>query len=165
MPDKRYKGRCIQLIARSNFQKTKLEDLAEKAGSPLSKFLLNLIEEAISEGSRLPAVEEDQDFSEEISQLKEELKIKSMLLQRYEQELVKLQASAFLQSNFMGSRKINGDLVTLIKAGPIGDLNLLDALRIDMNDSDMVESISKQLEILESYGLIRRGNRGWAWIK
>jgi hypothetical protein len=163
MPDKRYKGRCIQIIARSLHQKAKLEELAEKAGSPLSKFLLNLIEEALVDKPR--SMEEPwKDHGEEINQLKEDLKVKSMLLERYEKELVKIQADQFLQVHFKGSRKINPQLIDLIKQGPQRDLDILDALKIDPNDSDMVESISRQLEVLESYGLVKRGFRGWQWI-
>jgi hypothetical protein len=52
MPDPRYKGRCIQLIAPTTAQVRKYEDLAEKAGIPLSKYLLSIIEDALAEKQR-----------------------------------------------------------------------------------------------------------------
>jgi hypothetical protein len=41
---------------------------------------------------------------------------------------------------------------------------ILEALGIDLKDSELVKAISRQLEDLEDYGLIASTPRGWKWI-
>jgi hypothetical protein len=165
MPDKKYKDRTIQLITHSDSQKSKLEKLAHKNGSPLSKYLLNLIESAAADEERPIRLEDSSKLLEEIDILKEDLRIKSLLLERYESDMRRHQSASFIEPGFRGIRHIDVKLICAIKAGPIGDYKLLDLLQIDRNDTDMIQAVSRQLEALESYGLIGKGEGGWRWKK
>jgi len=40
---------------------------------------------------------------------------------------------------------------------------ILADLNIDPSDSDLVKVVNKQLEILETYGLVEYVGRGWKW--
>ena len=41
---------------------------------------------------------------------------------------------------------------------------LLEDLGIDPRESDLVKAVSKQLEELEGYGMIKPEGKGWRWI-
>jgi hypothetical protein len=41
---------------------------------------------------------------------------------------------------------------------------LLEALGIDPRESELVKAVSKQLEELEGYGMIKAEAKGWRWI-
>ncbi|MEM0118680.1 MAG: hypothetical protein QXV32_09545 [Conexivisphaerales archaeon] len=40
---------------------------------------------------------------------------------------------------------------------------ILARLSIEHSDADMVKALGKQLESLESYGLVEYSGRGWRW--
>ena len=55
--------------------------------------------------------------------------------------------------------------MTILKRGVVIDsYTLLEELGIDPKETDLVKAVSKQLEDLESYGLISSTQRGWRWI-
>ena len=61
--------------------------------------------------------------------------------------------------------KLNVQLVEALKnQGPIHEARLLETLGIDPADLAMTRAISIQIELLEEYGLIRKGTRGWRWL-
>ena len=41
---------------------------------------------------------------------------------------------------------------------------ILETLGIDPRESDLVKAVSKQLEELEGYGMIKTDGRSWKWI-
>jgi hypothetical protein len=41
---------------------------------------------------------------------------------------------------------------------------ILEALGIDLKDSELVKAISRQLEDLEAYGIIASTPKGWRWM-
>lgn len=161
----KYKNRCIQIITRSDSQKSKLEKLARKNGTSLSKYLLNLIESAVSEESKPNVPDQSNKLLEEIATLKEDLRIKTKLLEKYEDDYVRQRAKDFLEPNFRGVRSLDINLLCAIQNGPIGDYKLLDILKIDRNDVEMIQAVSRQLEVLEAYGMISKGEKGWRWKK
>jgi hypothetical protein len=56
-------------------------------------------------------------------------------------------------------------IMTILKRGGVVDsYRLLEELGIDPNEADIVKTISKQLEDLESHGLISSSQHGWRWI-
>lgn len=48
---------------------------------------------------------------------------------------------------------------------PVGDKMLLMLLGFGPDDIEMRDALTKQLEILEGNGMLRRGRNGWCWIK
>ena len=40
---------------------------------------------------------------------------------------------------------------------------ILTKLNIDPSDTELVKAVNKQLEILETYGLVEYAGRGWRW--
>jgi len=62
-------------------------------------------------------------------------------------------------------RKYNKEIITVLKRGGVFDSHsLLEQLGINPKESDLVKSVSKQLEDLEMYGLVTSAPRGWRWV-
>ena len=93
------------------------------------------------------------------------LKINSVGKAKYENELKRCRSEAFLVDSYDGVRKYNKEIMTILKRGAVIDsYTLLEDLGIDPTQTDLVKAVSKQLEDLESYGLISSTQRGWRWI-
>ena len=62
-------------------------------------------------------------------------------------------------------RRFSKEIVEILKTlGHIDSYNLLEKLGIDPRESDLVKAVSKQLEELEGYGMIKAEGRIWRWI-
>jgi hypothetical protein len=168
MPGQQYLDRCIYLYCSSEDQKKKFQELADQAGAPLSKFLLNLLEEAISQHQARPRVkltENMKAMEEELVRLRGEAKTNEKLLQRYEAENRRLREAPKWAEGSQGEREIDKELIAVLKRGATHDYRLLEILGIDPSDSLQVSAIQKQLQSLELHGFISKGGHGWRWLK
>jgi hypothetical protein len=52
----------------------------------------------------------------------------------------------------------------LKRGGVVDSYSLLEQLGINQKEFDLVKAVSKQLEDLETYGLVISTSRGWRWI-
>ncbi len=55
-------------------------------------------------------------------------------------------------------------MTILKRSGVVDGYKLLEELGIDPKETDLVKAVSKQLEDLESYGIVTSTQRGWKWI-
>jgi hypothetical protein len=168
MPDPKYKGRCIQLVTPSLDQAKRYEKLAEKAGTPLSKYLLSIIEEALADRSESPHAkisESMRAIAEENRKLKEDNRILSLLVEKYEKESKQREQAAFLDDGFQGERQISFEIAAVLRRGATHDYQLLEALGIGPEDKELIRAVHKQLEVLELHGLITKEKGGWKWIR
>lgn len=163
------KSRYVYLYLPSAEEKARWDKLASDAGVPLTKFVIGIVQEALAEDAEIrPRGELTKEITalrKEVRELKDELKLKSIVLDKYETELKRYRNAAFLEENFKGSRKYNRELVDLLKRGGTMDsYKILEALGIDLKDAELVKAISRQLEDLEEYGMISSTSKGWRWI-
>jgi hypothetical protein len=166
MPDK---SRYVYLYAPSVADKQRWEKLAKEAKAPLSKFLIEIIERTLAENEELKPrreiVQELEALKKENKVLRDDLKQKSIVLERYENDLKRYRSQAFLEEGFEGMRRYNKELVEILRArGFVDSYKLLEELEIDPRDSELVKAVSKQLEELEGYGMVETTPRGWRWI-
>jgi hypothetical protein len=166
MPDK---SRYVYLYLPSSEDKARWEKLAKEAKVPLSKFVIEVFESALAEESdfksRCELVKEIGQLRSENKELRDDLKQKKIVLEKYENELKRYRSEAFLDDRFEGTRKYNHQILQILKRGvTIDSYGLLEELGIDPKDSDLVNAISRQLEDLEGYGLITNTSRGWRWM-
>jgi len=56
-----------------------------------------------------------------------------------------------------------GFVFLLRKGGSYPGEEFLADLNIDPSDSELVKAVNRQLEILETYGLVEYVGRGWKW--
>ena len=151
-------ARLISLYVFSDKEKAHYSELAKAAGVPLSKFLISKIEEAAI------SLKELEDLQVRIHDLQEEVRLKDMILQKYKSAVEKQQSLAFLEDDFKGKRVLDRNLIDVLKQhGPVYDDRLMTLLGFDKSDSEFAQLVSRQLEILEGYGLVKKGGRGWKW--
>ena len=165
MPDK---SRYVYLYLPSAEDKARWEKLAEEAGVPLSKFVIEVFESALDEESdfkpRGQLVKEIGKLRSENKLLRDDLNQKKIVLEKYETELKRYRSQAFVENKFEGVRKYNRELIAVLKQGIVLDsYKLLEELGIDPNDSQLVKAVSQQLEELEAFGLVTSTQRGWRW--
>lgn len=163
------RSRYVYVYLPSPDDKSRWESLAEKAGVPLSRFVIDIVEGALAEQSDLrprgELLKELGRLRNENMELREELKQKKIVIERYESELKRYRGEAFLDDKFSGVRKYNRQLIDILRRGETVDsYRLLEELGIDPRDYDLVNAIARQLEELEAYGLVINTSRGWRWV-
>jgi hypothetical protein len=166
MPDN---SRYVYVYLPTAEDKQRWQGLADEAGVPLSKFVIELVENALVEESdfkpRGELVKEIGKLRAENRELRDDLKQKKIVLEKYENELKRYRNEAFVEEKFEGVRKYNKEIIAILKRGGVVDsYRLLEELGIDPKETDLVRAVSKQLEDLESYGMITSTQRGWRWI-
>jgi hypothetical protein len=161
-PDKRP---CIKLYPRSEEQSKYFHKLAKDKKAPLSPFLLNIIEEAVSTVPKI-ALRNDQnlrDLEVKCQDLQDSLDLKRLRIEQLEKEARSLRAKQWSKSYFAGVRQIDMALMELLRKGTFNQYRLLQALKINPSDQEQVQAISTQLEYLEGHGLIEKTGGGWRW--
>lgn len=144
---------------------------ADKAGVSLSKFVVDRVEDSMrreegEEGylSRLELIKKLRETEEELKKLREENRLLKRLVNNLDDELKRHRAEPFIEEGFRGVRRFDKELIDLLrKGGSYSDEEILTHLSIDTSETDLVKGVSKQLEILESYGLVEYSGRGWRW--
>lgn len=162
------RSRYIWLYLPSKADKDRWKSLAEKAKTPLSTFCISIIEEKLAEEDSKPrsqVTKELEDLKRENKGLRDDLRQKDIVLDRYESELKRFRSQTFLEDDYHGVRRYSKELVEIIKTrGFVNSYRLLETLGIDPRESELVKAVSKQLEELEGYGMIKAEAKGWRWI-
>jgi len=153
----------------SREHKEQWEKIAKKARTPLSKFIIETVDSVIDENTEFkPRGEMAKDMESlkaENKKLRDDIQQKAIVMERYEAELRKYRSQSFLDEDYKGVRRFSKEIVELLKArGSIDSYRLLEELGIDPRESDLVKAVSKQLEELEAYGMIKPDGKGWRWI-
>ncbi|NYT02965.1 MAG: hypothetical protein GKC10_09470, partial [Methanosarcinales archaeon] len=130
------RSRYVYVYLPSAEDKQRWQTLADEAGVPLSKFVIAVVESTLAENTefkpRGEMVKETGQLRSENKALKDELKLKNIVLDKYEGELKRYRSEAFLEDKFDGLRKYNKELVTILKRGGVMDsYKLLSELGID----------------------------------
>lgn len=163
------KLRYVWLYLPSQNDKARWSELAEKAKMPLSKFVIKIVENALVEETDLKPrgeiVKELSRIKEENKKLSDELRLKNIVLEKYETELKRYRSEAFLVNEFQGTRKYSKELIALLKQHETMDsYRILENLGIDPKEADLVKGVSSELEALENYGMVVSTPRGWRWV-
>ena len=153
----------------SDEDKARWAALAEKAKTPLSKWVIEIVESTLAENEefspRREMVNELEGLRKDNKSLRDDLRQKEVVLQRYEAELRRYRAEPFMRNDFKGVRPYSEELIKILKArGQIDSYRLLEELCIDPRESDLVKAVTNQLEELEAYKLIETDGRSWKWI-
>ena len=163
------RSRYIWLYCKSKAQKEQWQALADKADTPLSTWCASIIEERIAEENGLiprhKIAKELESLKAENKTLREDLRQKEVVIQRYEAELRRYRAEPFQGEQFAGIRPYSKELVEILKArGHVGSYQILELLGIAPGEAEAIKAVSKQLEELEKFNLIKADGKGWQWI-
>ena len=163
------KSRYVYLYLPSSEDKKRWDKLASEACVPLSKFVIEIVENALLEESefkpRTEMIKELGSLRDEVRKLRDDLKLKNIVIDKYEAEIKRYRSAAFLEGGYEGAREYNQELVELLKGKRVIDsYRILEELGIDPRETDLVKAVSYQLDNLEAYGLVESTPRGWRWI-
>jgi len=165
------KERAIYVYLPSEEIVKEWKSLAKNARTSISKFVFEHVENSLKQEkensyvSRAELIKQMKELKEENTKLKEENRILKTAYERLDDELKHYRAKPFLEDRYEGKRRYEKVLVDeLRKRKTVGNYELIDILRIDPKDSDLVKSVYKQLESLKEYGLVEETIDGWRWI-
>lgn len=140
-----------------------------KGGTSLNNYIIEMVEKSRrseNSDSRPDLSKELSDLKEENTRLRNELRLKELILQKYESELYVLRHEAFSDQDKQGQREYDERLVVALRRGrTMGEGEIYSELGIDPRDAEAVKLVSNQLKGLMRYGLIEETSRGWRWIK
>lgn len=164
------RSRYIWLYCKSKAQKEQWQALAERADTPLSAWCVSIIEERLAEDEehlpRHKAAKELEQMKAENKALREDLRQKEIVMERYEGELRRYRAEPFQQATFQGIRPYSREIVDILKArGQVGSYQILELMGIKPGEAEAIKAVSKQLEELEAFGVVKADGKGWRWIK
>lgn len=166
------KKRAIYVYLPSQEMAGRWKQLAEKQGTSISKFVAEHVENSLRQEEE-PGYKSRSELSKEIQELREDLEVErkrsrrlDLVVDRLESELRRYRAQPFLDEGFEGVRGFNRGLVEVLRTGGVlSNEDLLARLGVDPSEHEAVKATSRQLEILESYGLVGSTPRGWRWIE
>lgn len=165
------KKRAIYVYLPSQKMADDWKSKADQAGTSISKFVIDRVEDSIvkEEGeesylNRLELIKKLSTTEEELKQLRKDNRLLKKLVDNLDTEMKRYRAKPFLEDDFKGVRRFDKELIDLLKQGGSysGD-EILTRLSINSSDTDLVKAVNKQLEVLESYGLVEYVGRGWKW--
>ncbi len=153
-------------------QKERWEDHARKQGTSTSKFVIEHVENSLmrvddsSYKSRGDLWIQVKELEEQLDKMAKEKRVLEIAMERLEEELRRYRAQPFLEEGFVGIRRYQRGLVEVLRDGRMVSSNeILSRLRINISEQEAVKAVSKQLENLEGYGLVRSSPKGWKWVE
>jgi hypothetical protein len=143
---------------------------AKRSRSSISKFVVERVEDSLrKEGDkdnpkRVELIKQLKEIKSENEKLARDNEILRKAYERLDSEVKRYRAKPFLDERFRGVRKYDRKLVELLRQGKVlSSDEVLEKLGIDHSETGLVKAVSRQLENLEAYGLVKATARGWQW--
>jgi hypothetical protein len=138
-------------------------------GTSLNNYIIEMVEKSRhleNSNPRPDLSKENSELKEENRKLRDDLRIKELILQKYESELFKLRHSAFSDMDKQGQKEYDEKLVIALRRGrTMSDRDIYSELGMDPRDSEAAKLVSNRLKGLMRYGLVEETSLGWRWIK
>jgi len=101
---------------------------------------------------------------DELEKLRRENRLLKRLVENLDRELRRYRTQLFLEEHFEGVRAFDKELIDLLRqGGTYSEDEILARLGISPTDTELIKVVSRQLEILEGYGLVQFTRKGWKW--
>jgi hypothetical protein len=166
------KERSIYVYLPSVGQKMRWDEFAEKQGTSISKFVIEHVENSLrqiedpSYKSMGEVLKENRELKEHLGKVTQEKHVLEVALERLEEELRRYRAQPFLDDQFVGVRSYQKELIDILRGGRlVSSEEILSRLGLRASEYEAVKAVSKQLENLEGYGLVRSSSKGWKWAE
>ncbi len=164
------KARYVCVYLPSEKAKQQWEEDAKNLGLPLSKFVFEAVESyraTKNDPPRSDMVKELAETKEEAQKLRNELRMKTLLLEKLEADVYKARYASFQEVEMgEGTRRHDQELINILKHGkPLEGYSILKELGIAPSETEAVKLINNQLESLRRFGLVEETANGWRWIE
>lgn len=149
----------------------KWKTLAKDSHTSISKFVIEQVENSLNldeEGytSRSAILEENRHLRETLKEREKRANHLELLVEKLEQDLRYYRSKMFTEESFIGVREYDRKLVEILREpGSHSNDELLSRLMIRPSEQEAVKALSRQLENLEAYGLVKSTQKGWIWKK
>lgn len=144
--------------------------LAEKSGTSISKFVAEHVENSLRREdddkylSRGRLIEENQNLKEALTEKEQRIRHLELLVEKLEQDLRQYRSTLFLEEDYTGVRSFDRKLIDILREPGVHENDvILSRLGIKPREQEAIKAVSKQLERLQSYGLVKATPRGWIW--
>ena len=152
------KKRAVYLYLPTVEMADEWKELADKAGLPISKFVIEHVENSLRQEdkagypSRTKLIKQLREKTEEAEDLQKEKRLQSHWIDRLDAELAKYRAQPFLEQEYKGTRSYEKELVELLRKKLVVDSDhLLEYLGVNPQETEIVKAIDAQLRNLEAY--------------
>jgi Arc/MetJ-type ribon-helix-helix transcriptional regulator len=147
------------------------KNLAQEAGTSISKFVMEHVENSLRSGeadykSRVDLIQENRRLLETIRDKDKRIDHLDMLVDKLEKDLRIQRERLFTDPNFSGVRSYDKKLIAILKEdGSHSNDEIMTRLGIKPRDVDSVKAVSTQLENLVNYGLVKPSSVGYTWVR
>lgn len=169
MPIFDHKNRQFMMNFPSKEDRERWRGIAKKHRLPFATWIYNYVELHLKqdeEADKIKLPREIDEVRKENHRLHEELREKTLLLERQGAELYKQQYSGFAEVDSEEADKYDTALVELLRRGRTVDgREILEALQIPPQDGQAMRLVYNQLEELRRFGFVKETANGWRWNK
>lgn len=175
---KTIRKRAITIYAPSQEIKENWYKIAKEEGMSVSNYIMEIIDKHIQENkgisTKYDILKKINDLEKqnvilrnENAELQKKTDMLNMLVERYENQLQKYRNKTFIENDkFEGFREYQQNLINLFKQRTsVAEDEIIDLLHIDPKDVETLKAISKQIDLLQDYGVIEKIRGGWRWKK
>jgi len=166
------KQRSIYVYLPTHEMVQRWKDLADKAGTSVSKFVSEHVENSLLQEensdhkTRSKLIEELRTLTETLGEKEKRIRHLDLLVEKLEEDLRLYRAQLFTEDSFTGVRQYDRKLIEIVReAGSHSSDEILSRLGVKPREQEAVKAISVQLENLERYGLVKSTSKGWIWIE
>ena len=166
------KQRSIYVYLPSQAMIQRWKTLAKTSGTSISKFVAEHVENSLRQEddaeykSRSSLIDQNHRLSETLNEKEKRIRHLELLVEKLEQDLRQYRAQLFTDEDFTGVRSYDKKLVEILRESGVHDNDaILMRLGIKPSEVDSIKAVSKQLELLQSYGLVKVTPRGWSWVE
>ncbi len=166
------KQRSIYVYLPSQAMIQRWKTLAKTSGTSISKFVAEHVENSLRQEeeagykSRSTLIEQNRLLSETLNEKERRIRHLDLLVEKLEQDLRQYRAQMFTDEDFTGVRSYDKKLVEILREPGVHDNDaILSRLGIKPTEEGSIKAVSKQLELLQSYGLVKATPRGWSWVE
>ena len=165
------KQRTIYVYLPSHDMVQRWKTLSKNSGTSISKFVAEHVENSLREEdaeykSRNTLIEENHKLSETLNEKERRIRHLELLVEKLEQDLRQYRAQLFTDEDYTGVRSYDKKLIEILREPGVHDNDsILSRLGIKPSEVDSVKGVSKQLELLQAYGLVKATPRGWSWVE
>lgn len=162
------KQRAVYVYLPSVATINRWKGLATNAGVSISKFVFENVEQALEKASSSKdnqgLLEENIQLSEILNRREKRVRELELVVSKLEEDLNLVRAQNFLEDGRDRVKSYDKRLVNLLQQpGTHTDDQIQRRLGIKQHETKALAAVSRQIDKLHTFGLVKHNGRGWEW--
>lgn len=138
------------------------------AGVSISKFVFENVEKALELASASKdnhgLIDENMQLTENLNRREKRVRELELVVSKLEEDLNLVRAQSFIEDGPNRVKSYDKRLVNLLREpGTHNDGQIQRRLGIKQHETDAITAVSRQIDNLHTYGLVKHNGRGWEW--